>query len=468
MSRIGTEAEAEVCVAEFSPRDYQRAAIEAVCEKPRIGLFLDMGLGKTVSTLTALDRLINEEFEVFKVLIIAPTQVAKTTWTDEIGKWKHLHGRFKVNRVLGSAKERLRAIEDRTADIYIINRENVVWLVETLGREWFFDCVVIDELSSFKNPKAKRFRALKKVMPLVSRVIGLTGTPASNGLLDLWAEIYLLDRGEHLGKTLTSYRDRYFKPGRRNGHIVFDWQIKDGAEEEIWNRLRDITVTMKSEDWLTLPELIEIPVKVELPEKAKKQYEELRKTKVLKLSEEDVIIADTASVLYGKLCQMASGCIYREDGSYAEIHEAKAEALDEIIEAAIGENVLIMVNYRFSKDRILKRYGDRCIELANEESIRRFQAGRGEVFVANPASAGHGLNIQSGGSIIVWYDLPTSLELFLQANKRLYRSGQTKTVRQYYLLSEGTIDESLLELLNTKTMTQDRLIEALKTEVWEV
>lgn len=469
-------------VEQFLPREYQRIAIEAVCENDRIGLFLDMGLGKTVSVLTALDRLMHEEFEVFKVLVIAPLQVAKTTWTDEIDKWDHLRGKFKVNKVLGSQADRLRALEDRTADIYIVNRENVVWLVDELGKGWFFDCIVVDELSSFKNSKAKRFRALRKVIPLANRVIGMTGTPASNGLLDLWAEMYVIDGGKSLGKTLTNYRDRYFKPGRRNGHIVFDWVLKDGAEEEIWDRLKEVTVTMKSEDWLTLPDLIEIPIKVDLPKKAMRMYNEMKKDRVLEIEEssradggseategsEDVIIADTASVLYGKLCQLASGCIYREDGSYVAVHEAKLEALDELVEAAQGENLLVMTNFVFSKERILARY-DNAVELSSEESIREFQLGKtGKVYVSNPLTIGHGLNLQNGGSVIIWYDLPTSLEAFLQANKRLYRSGQKNTVRQYYILADGTIDEYLLELLRSKTMTQDRLIEALKVNAWEV
>jgi len=447
----------------FIPHDYQKIAIEKIIDGPAVGLFLEMGLGKTVSALTAIQELIYDYFDVSKVLVIAPLRVTQSTWSGEIEKWDHLQG-LRLSKVLGSEKQRIEALH-QPADIYIINRENTEWLVDYYGRKWPFDMVVIDELSSFKNPRSKRFRALRKVRPLIKRIVGLTGTPAPNGLIDLWSQIYLLDQGERLGKTLTGYRNRYFDPGRRNQNIVFEWIPKPFAEERIYEKISDICVSMKAEDWLQLPGRIDNAIEVELPEKAKSQYKQLEKDLILPLLGSDVTAAN-AAVLTNKLLQMANGAIYDEFGEAKEIHDAKLEALEEVVEAANGKPVLVVYSYRHDLDRIknqLKKYKPRTLD--SDQDVQDWNAGKTQVLLLHPASGGHGLNLQTGGNIIVWFGLTWGLEYYQQANARLYRQGQIERVIVHHIVAKGTMDEEVLKALTGKAATQNDLMEAVKAKI---
>ena len=447
----------------FIPHDYQKIAIEKIIDGPAVGLFLEMGLGKTVSALTAIQELLYDYFDVSKVLVIAPLRVTQSTWSGEIEKWDHLQG-LRLSKVLGSEKQRIEALH-QPADIYIINRENTEWLVDYYGRKWPFDMVVIDELSSFKNPRSKRFRALRKVRPLIKRIVGLTGTPAPNGLIDLWSQIYLLDQGERLGKTLTGYRNRYFDPGRRNQNIVFEWIPKPFAEERIYEKISDICVSMKAEDWLQLPGRIDNTIEVELPEKAKSQYKQLEKDLILPLLGSDVTAAN-AAVLTNKLLQMANGAIYDEFGEAKEIHDAKLEALEEVVEAANGKPVLVVYSYRHDLDRIknqLKKYKPRTLD--SDQDVQDWNAGKTQVLLLHPASGGHGLNLQTGGNIIVWFGLTWGLEYYQQANARLYRQGQIERVIVHHIVAKGTMDEEVLKALTGKAATQNDLMEAVKARI---
>ena len=447
----------------FIPHDYQKIAIEKIIDGPAVGLFLEMGLGKTVSALTAIQELIYDYFDVSKVLVIAPLRVTQSTWSGEIEKWDHLQG-LRLSKVLGSEKQRIEALH-QPADIYIINRENTEWLVDYYGRKWPFDMVVIDELSSFKNPRSKRFRALRKVRPLIKRIVGLTGTPAPNGLIDLWSQIYLLDQGERLGKTLTGYRNRYFDPGRRNQNIVFEWIPKPFAEERIYEKISDICVSMKAEDWLQLPGRIDNAIEVELPEKAKSQYKQLERDLILPLLDSDVTAAN-AAVLTNKLLQMANGAIYDEFGEAKEIHDAKLEALEEVVEAANGKPVLVVYSYRHDLDRIknqLKKYKPRTLD--SDQDVQDWNAGKTQVLLLHPASGGHGLNLQTGGNIIVWFGLTWGLEYYQQANARLYRQGQIERVIVHHIVAKGTMDEEVLKALTGKAATQNDLMEAVKAKI---
>jgi SNF2 family DNA or RNA helicase len=447
----------------FIPHDYQKIAIEKIIDGPAVGLFLEMGLGKTVSALTAIQELLYDRFEVSRVLVIAPLRVAQSTWSGEIEKWDHLRD-LRLSKVLGSEKQRVEALH-QPADIYIINRENTEWLVNYYGRKWPFDMVVIDELSSFKNPRSKRFRALRKVRPLIKRIVGLTGTPAPNGLIDLWSQIYLLDQGERLGKTLTGYRNRYFDPGRRNQNIIFEWIPKPFAEEAIYGKISDICVSMKAEDWLQLPERIDNVIEVELPEKAKSQYNQLEKDLILPLLESDVTAAN-AAVLTNKLLQMANGAIYDEFGEAKEIHDAKLEALEEAVEAANGKPVMVVYAYKHDLDRIrkrLKKYNPRTLD--SDQDVQDWNAGKIQVLLLHPASGGHGLNLQTGGNIIVWFGLTWGLEYYQQANARLYRQGQTERVMVHHIVAKGTMDEEVLKALTGKASTQNDLMEAVKAKI---
>ena len=447
----------------FIPHDYQKIAIEKIINLPAVGLFLEMGLGKTVSTLTAIQALLYDYFEASKVLVIAPLRVAQSTWSGEIEKWDHLQG-LRLAKVLGSEKQRIGALH-HPADIYIINRENTEWLVDYYGRKWPFDMVIIDELSSFKNPRSKRFRALRKVRPLIKRIVGLTGTPAPNGLIDLWSQIYLLDQGERLGKTLTEYRNRYFDPGRRNQNIVFEWIPKPFAEENIYEKISDICVSMKAEDWLRLPERIDNVIEVELPEKAKSQYKQLEKDLILPLVDSDVTAAN-AAVLTNKLLQMANGAIYDEFGEAKEIHDAKLEALEETVEAANGKPVMVVYSYQHDLDRIrkrLKKYNPRTLD--SDQDVRDWNEGKIQVLLLHPASGGHGLNLQTGGNTIIWFGLTWSLEYYQQTNARLHRQGQTERVIIHHIIAKGTMDEQVLKALTGKAATQNSLMEAVKARI---
>lgn len=449
---------------EFKPHKYQAYAVERIMDTPAVGLFLEMGLGKTAITLTAIDRLLYDSFDAAKVLIIAPKRVAEDTWSRESSKWNHTK-HLRISKVLGDAKKREAALK-ADADIYVINRENVQWLVGFLGSKWPFDTVVIDELSSFKSSSAQRFRALKRVRPLMKRVIGLTGTPAPNGLLDLWAQVYLLDRGERLGTTVSGYRDRYFSAGAKSGHVVYEWKQKKESEERIHEQIADICISMKAEDWLDMPQRIDRSVPLTMSDTARAQYEQLERDLLLPMAGSD-IVASTAAVLSNKLLQMANGAAYDEDRGVREIHDIKLDALDDLIEGANGHPVLVFYAYKHDLSRIQKRFKQaRTLDTADD--ITEWNDGEIPMLLAHPASAGHGLNLQAGGNIIVWFGLTWSLELYQQANARLHRQGQTQSVIIHHLIAEGTIDEDVIAALEGKAVGQDALMAAVKARIERV
>ena len=445
----------------FKPHDYQQYAIDFILSHKEVGLLLDMGLGKTVITLTAIHELIRERFEVGRVLIVAPLRVAQTVWDAEIDKWDHLQG-LRVSKLLGPEKARLEAL-NAEADIYIINRENLSWLIGKIGNAWPWDMVVLDELSSFKSRASERWKALRRVRGRFTRIVGLTGTPAPNGLLDLWPQMYLLDKGQALGKTLGGYRDMYFNPGRRNGHIVFDWRLKPGAEEQIYRRLDGVCVSMQAKDHLRMPERIDNVVRVDLSDQQRAVYDKVERDCVLELAGQE-IIAPSAAAVSNKLCQIAQGAIYTEDGETIDIHDAKLDALQDVIEAANGHSVLVYDSFKFDLKRLLGRFPD-AVELRGEAEVRGWNAGQIKLLVAHPASAGHGLNLQTGGHVMVWYGLPWSLELYQQANARLYRQGQSHGVVIHHLVSRGTVDEDIMSALGRKADTQQALLDAVKARV---
>ncbi|QRG66942.1 DEAD/DEAH box helicase [Brevibacillus choshinensis] len=453
----------------FRPHQYQEYATQRILDTPYIALLLEMGLGKTVSTLTALDLLLNDYFDANRVLVIAPLRVADDTWAREVEKWDHLQ-HLRISKVLGSADERRRALK-AVADIYVINRENVEWLVSELGTKWNFDTVVIDELSSFKNHQSKRFRALRRVRPMIKRVVGLTGTPAPNSLLDLWAPIYLLDQGERLGKTITGYRDRYFVPAERDGHIVHKWRQKKEAEQRIYEAISDIAVSMKAEDWLELPERIDLAVPVKLSNRARELYEKLEEELLLPFADADVV-ANTAAVLSNKLLQMASGAVYDEERGVKEIHEAKLDALEDIIEAANGKPVMVFYNFKHSLDRIQRRFPKaRILRKGKDgnEDIRAWNNDEIPLLLLHPKSAGHGLNLQeSSCQTVVWYDQIWSLEEDQQANARVHRQGQTRRIVIMRLVAEGTMDEEAVMALERKASGQESLMQAVKARIEKV
>lgn len=443
----------------YEPHAYQEYATQRIIDTPKVGLFLDMGLGKTVSTLTAVEELINDRFAVRKCLVIAPLRVAKMTWTDEAAKWDHLH--LRISRVLGSEVERKRALAT-DADVYTINRENVPWLVKLYGRRWPFDMVVVDESSSFKNHRAKRFRALRQVLGLIDRLVLLTGTPSPRSLMDLWAQMYLLDQGERLGKTIGAYRDAYFKPGKRNGYVVYDWILRDGADEAIYRHIGDVCVSMTADDWLTLPERVTNRVEVELPPAARRTYDQLLRDFVAEIDGNEVTAAN-AAVLTGKLLQVANGAVYDEDGAVREVHRAKLDALAEIREEC-SEPMIVFYWYQHDAERLRKAFpGARFLE--TEADLVAWNHGKVPMLLLHPASAGHGLNLQEGGHVIVWYGLTWSLELYQQANARLYRQGQTKPVIVHHLVAKNTMDSRVLNALAGKSIGQDALIAAVKAEI---
>ncbi|MGB4655853.1 MAG: DEAD/DEAH box helicase [Bacteroidales bacterium] len=444
---------------QYKAHDYQEYAKQKIIEQKACGLFLEPGLGKTVITLSAIWDLMFDYFDISKVLVIAPLRVAENTWTEELEKWDHLTY-LRISKVLGTEAQRIEALR-RPADIYVINRENVAWLAE-LG-EWDFDMLVIDELSSFKNASSKRFKALRRKRPGIDRVVGLTGTPSTNGLMDLWSEIYLLDQGKRLGKTLSSYRADFFVPDRMNGFVVYSYKPKPGAEEWIYSILSSLCVSMKSQDFLQMPERLERDVTVKLPPVAKGKYKELEREMVAKL-EGKTVDAVNAAVLTNKLLQMASGAVYDENKDVAELHSAKLDALEDLIEAANGKPVLIYYNYRHDKERIQKRFKE-AQEIKTPEDFQAWNRGEIPVAIAHPASMGHGLNLQHGGSTVIWFSLPWSLELYQQANARLWRQGQKDTVVIFRLLSEGTIDRDVVRALTKKDLTQENLMRAVKSRV---
>ena len=450
----------------FIPHNYQKYAIEFILNYPVAAVLLDMGLGKTVIALTAIHSLLFDSFEVSKVLVVAPLRVARDTWPNEVKKWEHLKD-LRVSVAVGDAKKRKIALM-RKADIYVINREMVKWLVEESGVPFDYDMVVIDELSSFKNPQSLRFKALMKVRSKVRRVVGLTGTPASNGLMDLFAEYKLLDMGQRLGRYITRYRLSYFQPDKTNGAIVYSYKPLPFAEEEIFKKIGDITISMKSGDFLQMPEKIMTEYEVEMNEKEKQEYKHLKDNLVLSVGDQEITAANAAS-LCGKLSQMANGAVYTDDRNVQIFHERKLDALEDMIEAANGKPVMIAYWFQHDFDRIKKRLQEMGVEfekIDSEDSIKRWNEGRLPVALIHPASAGHGLNLQSGGSTIIWFGLTWSLELYQQTNGRLWRQGQKdKTVVIQHIITKGTIDERILSALKHKDCTQEEMIAAVKAEI---
>ncbi len=417
-------------------------------------------------TLTAIADLLFDSFEAHRILVIAPLRVARDTWPDELQKWEHLSD-LRLSVAVGTETERKAALLAK-ADIYIINRENVGWLIEDSGIPFDFDTLVVDELSSFKNHQTKRFRSLMKVRPKVVRIIGLTGTPSSNGLMDLWAEYRLLDMGQRLGRFIGQYRSSYFTPDKRNGQVIFSYKPLPFAEKEIYAKIADITISMKSTDHLIMPELITAQYPIKLSDKERERYDELRQDLVLKLAGGDVTAANAAA-LSGKLCQMANGAVYGDDGAVHYIHDRKLDALEDLIEAANGKPVLVAYWFKHDLERISARLKDRHIsftKLDTSDSIASWNEGKWPVALIHPASAGHGLNLQSGGSTIIWFGLTWSLELYQQANARLWRQGQkAETVVLHHIIAKDTIDERVMKALSAKDKTQTALIDAVKANL---
>ena len=440
--------------------EYQKYSIDYILDHPTSALFLDCGLGKTVIALSAIFDLTLDSFQIRKVLIIAPLRVARDTWPAEVEKWDHLYG-LTYSVAVGTEAERKAALLQK-AQVFLINRENVPWLIEGSGLPFDYDMVVVDELSSFKSHQAKRFKSLMKVRPGIQRVVGLTGTPSANGLMDLWAEFRLLDLGQRLGRFIGNYRNTYFVPDKRNQQMVFSYKPKPGAEQAIYNQISDITISMKNTDYLKLPKLVMNEINVKLSEAEWQHYQTLKAELVLSLNGKE-IDAVNAAALSGKLLQLANGAVYDENGGVAHIHECKIDALEDIIEAANGKPVLIAYWFKHDRTRILDRFP--AEQLDGEESIRRWNAGKIPVALIHPASAGHGLNLQAGGSTLVWFSLTWSLELYQQTNARLWRQGQKETVVIHHLVAKNTIDEDVMSALAKKDAGQAALLQAVKARV---
>lgn len=445
---------------------YQAAAVEHILRHTHCGLFLEMGLGKTVSTLTAINKLMYEELSINKVLVVAPKRVAESVWDAEIDKWEHLR-HLRISKIVGDAKTRLNALQTQ-ADIYTIGRDNIAWLCKFYnGKRMPFDMLVIDELSSFKNHKSVRFKNLRIAQPQFLRVVGLTGTPAPNGLIDLWSQVYLLDRGERLGKFITRYRDDYFKPGRRNGAVVYSYDLRKGADQAIHNKIGDICMSMKAKDYLTLPKRITNFIRVNFDDELKKQYETFEKEQVLSLVEEGTeITALSAATLSNKLLQFANGAIYDEEGGVHHVHDLKIEATKELLDDANGKPVLIAWTFRHDRDRLLealKSYHPR--ELKDGKDIEDWNQGKISVLLMHPASGGHGLNLQAGGHIIIWFGQTWSLELEQQFNARLDRQGQKESVIVNKIVTSKTIDEDVIRALAGKDRSQESLMAAVKARI---
>jgi len=446
----------------FTPYPHQEAGINWITERPACALLWGMGTGKTVTTLTAIDQILHDLLEDGPVLVIAPKRVAENTWSKECGKWEHLQ-HLRVSKIMGTEKQRLAAL-DAPANLYVINRENVVWLVERLQNRWPFPIVVIDELSSFKSAQAKRWKALRRVRGRIKRLIGLTGTPRPNGLEDLWPEVYLLDQGARLGRTLGAFRACYLVPEKMNGHIVYSYRPREGAEAEVYDRLGDICMSIRKEDVLSLPGQVYEDIELTAPPALLKKYKQFERDKVLECLDADgEIVAGSAAALTNKLLQFANGAIYDMDGNVHELHTIKLDALEELLEEAGGDPVLVLYAYKHDRDRIRQRIT--CRELDTPQDMDDWNAGRIPVALAHPASIGHGLNLQDGGHIIVWYGLTWSLELYQQANERLNRPGQKNVCRVYHLILKGTHDSRVLQSLKNKDEGQAAAIEALRLEV---
>lgn len=448
----------------FTPYPFQRQGVQWLTDKPEAALFWDMGCGKTPTTLMAIDALLLLG-DVTKVLAIAPKRVAEATWATEAARWDNLR-HLRISTILGTQRQRMAALEV-DADIYVISRDNVQWLcdVATERKCWPWDCVVLDELSSFKNPSAKRVKALRRFRGRMKWVIGLTGTPAPNGLIDLWSQIYLLDKGERLGKTVTSYRNTFFTPGRSNGHVVYEYNLKPGAENQIYERLSDLAFSLRKEDVLQLPGQVYQDIALTLPDPLMRQYKRFEREQVMQAMDgEGAIVAQSAAALTNKLLQFCGGAVYDEDKGVHELHSIKLEALEELIEAANGSPVLVFYAYQHERERIAERIPG-CRVIRDAEDIAAWNRKEVPVALAHPASLGYGVNLQHGGHIIVWYGLTWSLELYQQANQRLNRPGQTEVCRIYHLIIKGTHDERVLCTLADKTITQQGLIDALLKDI---
>ena len=450
----------------YVPHEYQTYATDFILTHPISAILLSMGLGKSVITLTAIFDLCLDSFLVRNVLIIAPLRVCSGVWPAEIHKWDHLKG-LTYSLVVGTEAERRAALR-QSASVHIINRENVQWLIQESGLPFDYDMVVIDEMSSFKSHQAKRFKSLMKVRPLVKRIVGLTGTPSSNGLMDLWAEFRLLDMGKRLGRFITHYRDEFFQPDKRNGQIIFSYKLKHGAEQRIYDKISDITISMRATDHLNMPVLVSSECMVSLSQEERKRYEDMKMDLVLQLPDGEVTAANAAT-LTGKLCQMANGAIYTDEGGTISLHDRKLDALEDLIEAACGKPILVAYWFKHDLARITERLQKLRIPFArldSSDSIRRWNAGELPVALIHPASAGHGLNLQAGGSCLVWFGLTWSLELYQQTNARLWRQGQNApTVVVQHIVAKDTIDERILKVLSSKDSTQAALIDAVKADL---
>ncbi len=445
----------------YQPHEYQQYATDFIIKNPTAAVFLEMGLGKSVIALTAILELCLERFEISRVLVIAPLRVARDTWPAEIQKWDHLKG-LTYSVAVGTANERRAALRQKTF-VHIINRENVQWLIEDSGIPWQYDMVVIDELSSFKSHQSKRFKSLMKARPGVRRMVGLTGTPSSNGLMDLWSEFRVLDMGKRLGRFITHYREQFFEPDRRNGMQVFSYRPRAGAEREIYRRIGDITISMRSADYLKMPECVMNTVPVKLDSTEYEVYEEMESKMVTELDGVE-IDAVNAAALTGKLCQLANGAIYTPDGNTVFFHERKLDALEDLIEGANGKPVLVAYWYKHDLARIQERFKVR--ELKSSKDITDWNAGKIPVAVIHPASAGHGLNLQAGGSTLIWFGLTWSLELYQQTNARLWRQGQqAETVVIHHIITRGTVDEDVMQSLSEKDRSQAALMRAVRARV---
>lgn len=445
----------------YTPHEYQQFCIDFLLSHPAAGLFLKPGMGKTSIALTAADRLLYDRFEVSKVLVIAPLRVAEDTWSRESEKWDHLR-HLRISKVLGTARQRLAALA-RSADVYCINRENVEWLVKYYGMNWPFDLVIVDELSNFRNPSARRFKALRKVRPLVKHLWGLTGTPRPRSLLDLWAQVYLLDQGERLGKTYTEYRNRYFTPGRQNGYVIYEWRPRPGAEEQVYSLISDICISLETQGNVQMPELLETVRPVPLSPAARALYESMERDAILELGEE-VIDAGSAAAVNGKLLQIAGGAVYDEDHAVHELHADKLDALEDILEEANGEPVLVAYRYQHERDRIMARF-PQAVQLKGSDTIAAWNRGEIPLLLGHPAGVGHGLNLQDGGHIVVWYGPTYDLELDEQFNDRLYRQGQRFTTSIIYLVAEGTVEQDAMAALRAKADGQNAMMAAIRARV---
>ncbi|MBF0714964.1 DEAD/DEAH box helicase [Gemelliphila palaticanis] len=444
----------------YIPHKYQEYATDFIVNNEISAILLSMGLGKSIITLTAINELMLNRFDVAKILIIGPIRVVTSTWPNEIKKWEHLKF-LNYSVVVGSEKERLSAL-NKPSHIYLINRENVDWLINKSGYKFDFDMLVIDEMSSFKSYQSKRVKSLLKVRPKIKRIVGLTGTPSSNGLIDLWAQFKILDLGKRLGRFISHYRNKYFIPDKRNGMVIYSYKPQENAEERIYEAISDITISMKSSDYLELPELVVNNIIVELNKEEKEKYNVLRKEMFIKIKDVEIDASNAAS-LSNKLLQMASGAVYDENKVSHKIHDKKLDALEDLIESANGKSVLVAYWFKSDLERISKRFD--VIEIKTDKDIKDWNKGKIPVALIHPASAGHGLNLQEGGSILIWFSLTWSLELYQQTNARLHRQGQKETVTVYHIITKGTIDEDVIKSLKKKDKIQEQLINAVKVRI---